>query len=169
MLARAAHTRLAAFDVDGVLTDGRIILGPAGDEYKAFDVRDGAGLVALRQRGVTLAIITGRRSAVVERRMRELGIERVFQGVDDKRACLAALLDELGLAAAAACYVGDDLPDIGALELAGLGVAVADACAEARAAADWVTLARGGRGAVREICDVIRTARAPAGGGGGAA
>jgi 3-deoxy-D-manno-octulosonate 8-phosphate phosphatase (KDO 8-P phosphatase) len=132
-------------------------------------VRDGAGLVALRDRGVTLAIITGRRSAVVERRMRELGIERVFQGVRDKRACLAALLDALGLAAGAACYVGDDLADVGALELAGLGVAVADACAEARAAADWVTRARGGRGAVREICDVLRAAQSPEPAAGGAA
>ncbi|MGE0486716.1 MAG: KdsC family phosphatase [Gammaproteobacteria bacterium] len=157
-MSRAARTRLAVFDVDGVLTDGRIILGPAGDEYKAFDVRDGAGLVALRETGVILAIITGRRSAVVERRMRELGIERVFQGVRDKRACLGALLDTLGFEPGVACYVGDDLPDIGALELAGLGIAVADACAEARAAADWVTGARGGRGAVREICDVIRAA-----------
>lgn len=158
LAARAAAIRLAAFDVDGVLTDGRIILGPGGDEYKAFHVRDGQGLVSLREAGIELAIITGRRSPVVERRMAELGIVHVHQGVGDKRACLAGLLADLGLEAAASCYVGDDLPDLEAVKLAGLGVAVADACAELKAAAAWVTGAPGGRGAVREVCDLIRGA-----------
>jgi len=152
--------RLAAFDVDGVLTDGRIILGPHGDEYKAFHVRDGHGLVRLREAGVTLAVITGRQSAVVDRRMRELGILHVYQGVRDKRAQLLELLELLSIAPANTCYVGDDLPDLGAMQIAGLPVAVADACPEVIAAAAWVTSAAGGRGAVREVCDAILRAGA---------
>lgn len=147
--------RLAAFDVDGVLTDGRIILGPQGDEYKAFHVRDGHGLVRLREAGVILAVITGRQSAVVDRRMRELGILHVYQGVRDKRTKLLELLELLSIPPAHTCYVGDDLPDLGAMQIAGFPVAVADACPEVIAAATWVTSAAGGRGAVREVCDAI--------------
>ena len=157
-LTRAAGIELAVFDVDGVLTDGRIILGAHGDELKSFHVRDGHGLVRLREAGIERAVITGRRSPVVERRMRELGIAHVFQGIRDKQACLSALLDRLGIAASATCYVGDDLPDLPAMRFVGLPIAVADACEDARAAALWVTQASGGRGAVRE-CDLLLRAR----------
>lgn len=157
--ARAANIALAVFDVDGVLTDGRIILGPDGTEYKAFDVRDGLGMVRLREAGVALAVITGRRSAVVEARMRELGVDHVHQGVADKRACLAALQAALDVPPAATCYLGDDLPDLAPMSLCGLAVAVADACPEVRARADWTTRAQGGRGAARELCEVLLTAR----------
>jgi len=157
---RATLVRLAAFDVDGVLTDGRIILGPHGDEYKAFHVRDGHGLVRLREAGVALAVITGRQSTVVDRRMRELGITHVYQGVRDKRAQLLELLELLTILPAHTCYVGDDLPDLGPMHIAGYPVAVADACPEVIAAATWVTSAAGGRGAVREVCDAILRAGA---------
>lgn len=159
LAARAAAVRLAAFDVDGVLTDGRIVLGPQGEEYKAFDVRDGHGLVELRRAGIEVAIITGRSSTVVSARMAELGIPHVAQGVADKRAELERLQRALGVDAAGTCYVGDDLPDLGAMSVAGLSVAVADAAPAVRAAAAAVTRARGGRGAVRELCDFILAAR----------
>lgn len=158
-LTRAAGIELAVFDVDGVLTDGRIILGAHGDELKSFHVRDGHGLVRLREAGIERAVITGRSSPVVERRMCELGIAHVFQGIRDKQACLSALLDRLGIAASATCYVGDDLPDLPAMRLVGLPIAVADACEDARAVALWVTQANGGRGAVREVCDLLLRAR----------
>lgn len=159
---RAAAIRLAAFDVDGVLTDGRILLGPDGKEYKAFHVRDGHGMVALRRAGIVIAVITGRNSAAVAVRMRELGVEHVHQGVSDKGACLAQVLAASGTPAQAALYVGDDEPDLAALAMVGLPIAVADAIASVRAAAAWITAAPGGRGAVREICDRVLAARAAA-------
>ncbi len=161
--ARAARIELAVFDVDGVLTDGRIILGADGSEHKAFDVRDGLGMVRLREAGVTLAIITGRSSAVVTARMRELGIHHVYQGVRDKHATLLALQSELGIGAEQTCYLGDDLPDLPAMAAAGFAVAVADASAEVRRRAAWTTRARGGRGAARELCELILAARAARG------
>ncbi|MEQ8661475.1 MAG: HAD hydrolase family protein [Gammaproteobacteria bacterium] len=160
--ARAAAIELAVFDVDGVLTDGRIILGPGGEEYKAFDVRDGLGMVRLRNAGVVLAIITGRSSAVVTARMRELGIGLVHQGVADKGACLATLQETLAIPVTGTCYLGDDLPDLAPMAQAGLAVAVGDACPEVRARADWTTRATGGRGAARELCELILAARAAA-------
>ena len=159
----AAGLRLAAFDVDGVMTDGRIVLGPAGEEYKAFHVRDGHGLKALAGAGVTVAVITGRHSPVVAARMRELGIVHLHQGVADKGACLRALLATCGVDAAAALYMGDDIPDLPALQAVGLPCAVADAVPEVLAAATWVSAARGGCGAVREICEFVLAAKRGAG------
>lgn len=164
--ALAARIELVVFDVDGVLTDGQIILGADGSEYKAFDVRDGLGMVRLREAGVTLAIITGRSSTVVATRMRELGIGHVYQGVRDKRATLLALQSELGIGVEQTCYLGDDLPDLPAMEVSGFAVAVADACAEVRRRVAWTTQARGGRGAARELCELILAARAAHGPGG---
>ncbi len=155
ILERAREIRLAVFDVDGVLTDGRLILGPQGEEYKAFHVRDGYGLVALRGAGIEIAVITGRRSAVVEARMAELGIERLYQGVGDKSAQLDVLLAQTGVPLSAVCYVGDDLPDRIAMSRVALPVAVADACPDIIAVAAAVTQARGGHGAVREVCDLL--------------
>ncbi len=159
VLERARGVRLAVFDVDGVFTDGRLYLGPDGAEFKAFHVRDGHGVVRLRESGVTLAIISGRSSPAVAARMRELGIEHVHQGVRDKRARLDELLAATGIDAAASCFVGDDLPDLEPMQAVGLPIAVADACAEVLAAAAAVTRAGGGRGAVREVCDLLVAAR----------
>lgn len=163
--ARAASLRLAAFDVDGVMTDGRIILGPQGEEYKAFHVRDGYGLKQLAQAGILVAVITGRQSSVVAARMRELGIGHVHQGVADKGACLEELLRSTGIAAGEALYMGDDLPDVPAMRVAGLACAVADAAPEVQAVAAWVSRQAGGCGAVREICDLVVAAKSAADGG----
>ncbi len=159
MKERAARVRLAVFDVDGVLTDGRLYYGAGGEELKIFHVHDGQGLKRLQAAGVTLAVISGRDSAAVTRRMQDLGIEHVFQGDEHKLPIFERLLKKLGLMPEQAACVGDDLPDLPLLQRAGFAVAVANAQAPIREAAHYVTTARGGRGAAREICDLILTAQ----------
>jgi 3-deoxy-D-manno-octulosonate 8-phosphate phosphatase (KDO 8-P phosphatase) len=161
LLERARRIRLLVLDVDGVLTDGRIYMSPAGEELKVFHVRDGSGLVALQRAGVAVAIISGRDSAAVTRRAAELGIRNVRQGVADKATELAGLMRELGVAPGETACVGDDTPDLPMLQAAGLAVAVADAHAALGPVVHWVTSAAGGRGAVREVCDLLISARAP--------
>jgi len=156
---RAARVRLLALDVDGVLTDGRIWIGPRGEALKAFDVRDGFGLELLREAGIELAIITGRSSPIVTRRARELGITRVLQGQKDKLAGLRRVLADTGLAPEQCAYIGDDWPDLPAMALAGLAATVADAAPEVRACAHWVSEAEGGRGAVRELARLLLQAQ----------
>jgi 3-deoxy-D-manno-octulosonate 8-phosphate phosphatase (KDO 8-P phosphatase) len=156
---RFGAVRLLVMDVDGVLTDGGIYYTERGDEVKRFDVRDGQGLVLLRQAGVLTAVITRRRSEIVERRADELGIVEVHQGAADKRAVLESLLARRGLAAAETAYVGDDVGDLPAMKLVGLPIAVADAVPVVRRQAVYVTRARPGHGAVRELCDLILAAR----------
>jgi 3-deoxy-D-manno-octulosonate 8-phosphate phosphatase (KDO 8-P phosphatase) len=146
-------------DVDGVLTDGGIYYTERGDEIKRFDVRDGQGLVLLRQAGVLTAVITRRRSEIVERRADELGIAEVHQGATDKRAVLESLLARRGLPAAEAAYVGDDVGDLPAMQLVGFPVAVADAVPPVKRAAVYVTQAHPGHGAIRELCDLILAAK----------
>jgi 3-deoxy-D-manno-octulosonate 8-phosphate phosphatase (KDO 8-P phosphatase) len=157
--SRLAAVRLVAMDVDGVLTDGGIWYSDQGDELKRFDVRDGQGLVLLRDAGVVTAIVTRRHSKIVERRARELGIAEVHQDAADKAAVVQDLLKRHGIRAADACYVGDDLGDLPAMALVGVPVAVADAVPAVRTAAAYVTRAHGGRGAIRELCDLILSAR----------
>ncbi len=159
---RARDVRLLVLDVDGVLTDGRLYLSPEGEEFKVFHVRDGSGLVALRRAGLEVAIISGRDCAAVQRRADELGIRHVRQGVGDKGAALRELLAALGLGAAQTACVGDDTPDLPLLAAARLAVAVADAHPAVRAVAHLVTQAKGGRGAVREVCDLLLETRTPA-------
>lgn len=156
-LARAV--RLAVFDVDGTLTDGRIVLGPNGEEYKQFHVRDGQGLVMLRDSGVHLAVITGRDSPVVAHRMRELGVRYLYQGRGNKRAALDELCSESGVTPAEICFVGDDLPDIPIMEAVGFPVAVADAHPAVIAVSRWRTAAPGGVGAAREVAELIMHAQ----------
>ncbi len=155
----AAGVRLAVFDVDGVFTDGRIWMGTDGVEYKAFSVRDGVGVKQLLAAGIEVAIISGRASSAVDRRMAELGVTRVVQGCADKAEALAALLRDTGIAPADTAYLGDDTPDLPALRAVGLPAAVADAHPEVLAAAAWTTSLPGGRGAVREFCDFLLGAR----------
>ena len=162
---RLAGIRLAVFDVDGVMTDGSITLGADGSEQKTFNVRDGYGLVSLLRAGIAVGVITGRSSRATACRMRELGIEHLYQGVTDKRACLELLLRKLDIPAQAACYMGDDLPDVPAMRHAGLAVAVADAAHEVRATAAAITACAGGRGAVRELCDALLAVRSGASAG----
>ena len=146
-------------DVDGVLTDGGIYYTERGDELKRFDVRDGQGLVLLRQAGVLTAVITRRRSEIVERRADELGIVEVHQGATDKRAVLEAVLARRGLPASDAAYVGDDVGDLPAMQLVGLPIAVSDAVPPVKRAAAYITRTAPGHGAIRELCDLILAAK----------
>jgi 3-deoxy-D-manno-octulosonate 8-phosphate phosphatase (KDO 8-P phosphatase) len=155
----AAGVRLVVFDVDGVFTDGRLWMGSDGVEYKAFSVRDGVGIKQLLAAGIEVAIISGRASPAVDRRMAELGVTRVVQGCDEKAVALERVLLETGVAAGQTAYLGDDTPDLPAMRLVGLPAAVADAHPAARAAAAWVSSLPGGRGAVREFCDLLLEAR----------
>lgn len=154
VLERARPIRLLLLDVDGVLTDGRIVLG-ATDEHKAFDIKDGHGLKMLQREGVEVGIVTGRTSRAVERRAAELGIRRVFQGCDEKLSVCRQLAADMGLAPAQLAYAGDDVADLPALLFVGFAVAVQDAHALVKRHAHWVAPSRGGRGAVRELCELI--------------
>jgi 3-deoxy-D-manno-octulosonate 8-phosphate phosphatase (KDO 8-P phosphatase) len=156
---RAAHIRLLVLDVDGILTDGRIYYGNDGEELKAFNIKDGLGIKLLQGVGVQVAIITGRQSEIVARRARELGITKVIQGREDKRQALLELCLGSDLTVDDCAYMGDDLPDLGAINAAGLGMTVADGSATVREAADWVSSLNGGCGAVREACEFILCAR----------
>ena len=156
---RASRIRLVVFDVDGVLTDGRVTLGDDGYEYKSFHIHDGYGLRMLGDCGLELAIITGRSSTLVARRMEELRVPHVLQGRRDKAQALAELLERLDIPATATAYVGDDDLDVPALRRVGLGVAVADASELARQQAHWVTSSAGGAGAAREVAEAILAAR----------
>lgn len=155
LLARAARIRVAVFDVDGTLTDGRLWYGEDGRETKVFHVHDGLGLKRLQANGVQVAIITARISHPVALRAEELDIAHVYQGQGDKRGCLLELLDALKLAPEQAAFVGDDLPDLPAMRIAGLAVAVANAHPWVSEQAHWQTRLGGGRGAAREVCDLI--------------
>lgn len=152
---RARRIRLAIFDVDGVLTDGTLYYTSAGEELKAFNAQDGHGMKMLQASGVTLAIITSRTSRGVELRARDLGIGLVYQGASEKTAAFDELLRTLALSAAAASYMGDDVIDLPVLRRCGLAVTVPEAPALVREHAQYVTAARGGRGAVREACEFI--------------
>jgi len=155
----ARRIRLLVLDVDGVLTDGRLYISGSGEEFKAFHVRDGAGIVAVQKAGIVVAIISGRSSEAVRRRAEELGIAHLRQGVGDKAAALEALRLEIGAAVEEVACIGDDSPDLPMLRKAALAIAVADAHPSAKAAAHWITAAAGGRGAVREACDLLLSAQ----------
>lgn len=155
----AARVRLLVLDVDGVLTDGRLYYGTRGETLKVFHVRDGLGMKLLAAAGVTIAVISGRRSGMTARRCRELGVRHSFQGVADKLAAFQRLRGRLGVPAAACACVGDDVPDVPLMREVGLSFAVADAHPQARNAAHVITHLPGGKGAVREVCDYLLEAR----------
>jgi len=157
-----ARVRLLVLDVDGVLTDGRLFYGPKGEMLKAFHVRDGFGIKQVAAAGITIAIISGRKSAAVISRARELGIRHVTQGANDKLAALHKLAKARRVSLEDCACVGDDTPDAPILAAAGVGIAVADAHPDALAAADLITTRPGGHGAVREVCDWLIAARKPA-------
>lgn len=159
ILNRAEQIELAIFDVDGVLTNGGLILGENGNEYKAFHSRDGLGLVMLRDSGCQIAVISGRSSNIVSERMAALGIESVYQGQNDKGKALEELLNKLNIDAQATAYVGDDFIDLPAMHRVGLAIAVADAHPLVIDHAHWVTKEKGGHGAAREVCELIMHAR----------
>ena len=155
----AAGIELVVFDVDGVFTDGRLWYGAEGENLKVFHVHDGQGVKRLMKAGVQVAVISGRESAAVARRMRDLGIAHVYQGDEDKLPIFERLLQRLHLSPKHAACVGDDLPDLPLMQRAGLAVTVPNAHPAVLDKAQFVTRARGGEGAVREVCDLILEAR----------
>jgi 3-deoxy-D-manno-octulosonate 8-phosphate phosphatase (KDO 8-P phosphatase) len=157
----AARVRLLVLDVDGVLTDGRLYYDAEGRESKGFHVRDGYGIQNVLAAGIAVAVISGRRSSAAAARLAELRVPHVFLGRNDKRQVLEQLLLELKVPLDDVACVGDDVLDLEVMLPAGLGITVADAHPEVLRAADWVTTARGGRGAVREVCDLLLSARRP--------
>ena len=159
VLERARNVSLVSFDVDGVLTDGRIVYSDRGDELKAFHVQDGSAIKLMLASGIQVAVITGRSSGTVTRRAAELGIGQVFQGVQDKEAVLRKLLDSLALDPAAAAHVGDDLPDLCLFAMVGLAIGVPNGHPSALARAHYVTGLAGGQGVAREVCELLLRAR----------
>ncbi len=158
-LEKVRKVKLLILDVDGVMTDGRIIMDDAGLESKAFDVKDGQGLKMLMRSGVDVVLLTGRRSRVVDRRAADLGIAEVHQGILNKVEAFTEILKCRQMKPEETACVGDDVVDIPMLRRAGFSFAVADAVPEVRRIVDHVTRRRGGRGAVREVCEVILKAR----------
>lgn len=155
----ARRIRLAVFDVDGVLTDGRLYMGPDGFEMKVFHTRDGHGLKALQEHGVAVGVISGRRSRAVEQRMQQLGIQYVHLGVEDKLPCFEKLRQSLAVEASECAFMGDDVVDLPVMETVGLAAAPADAHPDVLARAHWHGRKPGGFGAARECCDLILAAR----------
>ena len=151
--------RLVILDVDGVLTDGRIIMDEEGKELRCFDVKDGFGVRALIEMGVLVGVISGRSAPCVERRLKQLGVTEIFQGIRRKREPFRQLLRKYGLRKEETLFVADDVYDMPLLEEVGVKVAVADAVEEVRRMADWVTKASGGRGAVREVAEAVLKAK----------
>jgi 3-deoxy-D-manno-octulosonate 8-phosphate phosphatase (KDO 8-P phosphatase) len=159
VLERARGIAVVSFDVDGVLTDGRIVYSDDGRETKAFHVQDGSAIKMLEAAGIEVALITGRSSPMVDRRAGELGIAHVLQGVRDKAAALDGVLQQLGLGPAAAAHIGDDLPDLPLFERVGLAIGVPNGHPSALARTHYVTRLAGGQGVAREVCELLLRAR----------
>lgn len=156
---KAAQIRLVIFDVDGVLTDGSLFLGDDGQEYKAFNSKDGHGMVMLQHSGVQIGIITGRTSEVVRIRMQSLGVEHVLQGRREKLPAYEQLKSRLNLNDSQIAYVGDDVVDLPAMTRVGLAISVQDGHPLTKQHAHWVTPSGGGHGAAREVCELIMDAQ----------
>jgi 3-deoxy-D-manno-octulosonate 8-phosphate phosphatase (KDO 8-P phosphatase) len=159
ILEKAARIRLLIFDVDGVLTDGSLYLGDDGQEYKAFHSRDGHGIKMLQKHGVTVGIITGRTSRVVEHRMKNLEVTHIYQGKLEKLPAFEELISSLGVTAEQTAYVGDDVVDLPVMRRAGLAIAVRDAHPLVVRHSHWQTPHDGGRGAARDVCELIMEAQ----------
>lgn len=155
VLNRIQKVKLFIMDVDGVLTDGKIYLGNEGEELKGFDVKDGKGIMLVQDTGVKFAIITGRKSKIVDNRAKELNIDQVYQGISDKLKIYKELLKNNKLEKENTAYIGDDIPDLPVLKEVGFSVSVSDGVPVIRQEVDYVTEAEGGKGAVREVMDLI--------------
>jgi len=155
----ASNIKLLVLDVDGILSDGKLYFTNSGEEIKAFNTMDGLGLKLLMQAGIEVALITGRKSEIVNTRARNLGIRHVFQGSDDKVGILDELVKKLGMDYSSVAYAGDDLPDLACIKKAQLGITVPNGHFLLKESADAVTTREGGQGAVREICDWILQAQ----------
>jgi len=158
-MRRAARVKVMIFDVDGVLTDGGITYGPDGEAVKTFYVLDGLGIQLVQRTGVQTAIISARQSPIVVRRAADLGISHVFQGQHDKRLAFAELLEKTGVTAEECGYIGDDVIDLPLLTRVGFAVTVPSGHPEVQHRAHYVTKNPGGRGAVREVCDIVMRAQ----------
>lgn len=159
ILSKAKNIELVIFDVDGVMTDGSLFMGDNGEEYKAFNSQDGHGMRMLQEGGVRVAIITGRSSQVVKHRMKDLGVSLIYQGYRDKRPAFISLLEKVELEADQVAYVGDDVVDLPIMSQVGLAIAVQDAHPFVKQHAHWITTRGGGRGAVRDVCEMFLEAR----------
>jgi len=155
LIEKIKNIRLLILDVDGVMTDGKIIMDNMGNELKNFHVRDGHGIKILMRYDIDVIILTGRRSTVVERRAYDLGIKEVHQGIFNKLEISEEILKQRFLDYAHIAYVGDDIVDIPLLKKVGFSVAVADAAEDVKKCVDYVTKTKGGHGAVREVCEII--------------
>lgn len=151
--------KLLACDVDGIFSDGRIYMGQQGEELKAFHTRDGYGVKALQSIGIHVAVITGRRSNIVEERMTALGVKHIIQGCEDKRSALATLQKQLGITFKNTAAMGDDIPDLGMFELSDMCLSVVDGHPSVKDQSNYITQNKGGFGAVREVCDLILLAK----------
>lgn len=156
---RAAKVKLLVVDNDAVLTDGRIVFGDYGDELKFFDVQDGHGLVMMKRVGVPVVVLSGRKSRVNDRRAKDVQVAKIYQNVKDKAKVYKQILKKFKVAQEEVCYVGDDLVDIPVLKRCGFAVAVNNAVPEVKEIAHYVTAKSGGRGAVREVCDLLLKAQ----------
>jgi len=156
---RARQVRLALFDVDGVMTDGRLFISESGESFKAFNILDGLGLKLLKSSGVSTGILTGRSSASVKARASELAIDHLIQGAEDKLGAFSRLRTQLGLEESEVCYMGDDLPDLPVLRRCGLAIVPPNAVQQLREQAHFVTRTSAGHGAVREACELIMQAQ----------
>lgn len=159
VVEKAKKLKLLILDVDGVLTDGKLFFDNEGNEYKSFHAQDGHGIKLLRQTGVEVAVISGRKSKSVELRMKNLGIEHVYQGHENKIAAFNEIIEKIGITPKQAAHVGDDVIDLPIMIRAGLAIAVSDANFAVKQRADWCTTLPGGQGAVREVCDFIMQAQ----------
>ena len=159
ILAKAAEIRLLALDVDGIMTDGKLYFTANGDEMKGFNILDGLGMKQVMAAGIQVAVITGRRSPLTEKRMNDLGISHLMQGREDKKVALDELCARLAIEPAHIAYMGDDLPDLPAILHVGLGATVPNGHWAVREAADLCVQTAGGQGAVRELCDLLLLAR----------
>lgn len=159
IIDKAKSIRLAIFDVDGVLTNGKLLYGADGVEYKAFNVHDGQGIKFLKKTGVEIGIITACPSEIVRKRSKDLGIEHLYQVDKLKYHAYEELKEKLKLSENEIAFVGDDIPDLSVMQHVGLSIAVANARPIVQQYADWVTTAKGGKGAVREVCDFIMLAQ----------
>lgn len=156
---RAVAIKMFLLDVDGVLTDGKLYFSNNGDELKTFNIQDGLGIKFLQRYGITVGIVTGKRSQLVANRARDLGIEIVVQGREDKLVAIREILTGHNILLNEVAYMGDDLPDLSAISAVGLGMTVANGVSEVKKAAHWTSQYRGGHGAVREACELILNAQ----------
>lgn len=159
MKEKIKNIKMLMLDVDGVMTDGKIIMDDEGRQLKNFNVRDGHGLKMVQRYGIQVVILTGRKSEVVNHRAKDLDIKEVYQGALNKKEVFLKILQKHNLAASAVAYMGDDIIDIPVLRQVGFSVAVADAVDVVKKNVDYVTKAKGGNGAVREVCEIILQAQ----------